>query len=74
MMDFKVGDKVVYSSAMSIYETATVKEIYIAKNAADEYIPWLILEVPFNGVIHTAQIAATPENIAKMKVSKLETV
>lgn len=70
-MDFRIGDKVVYSSAASINQPATVIDIDIAKNAADNYIPWITLEFYLDGIRHAARLAAIPSNLAMMKVKKV---
>lgn len=74
MMNFKIGDRVVYSSAASINQPATVINIDIAKNAADNYIPWITLEFYLDGIRRTARLAAIPQNLKMMKIRKLETV
>ena len=71
MMDFKIGDKVVYSSAASIDQPATVVNIDIAKNAADNYIPWITLEFELFDELRRARIAAIPTNLKMMKVKKV---
>ena len=71
MMDFKIGDKVVYSSNLSSNQPATVVNIDIAKNAAGNHIPWITLEFELFDKWRRARIAAIPTNLKMMKVRKV---
>lgn len=80
MMDFKIGDNIVYDSAAAKNLPATIVNIDIAKNAAGDHIPWITVE--FDNISYgdarypsapekaRCRLAAIPCNIKIMKIRK----
>ena len=80
MMDFRIGDNIVYDSAAALNLPAKIINIDIAKNAAGDHIPWITVE--FDNISYgdprypnapkkaSCRLAAIPSNIKIMKIRK----
>jgi hypothetical protein len=63
-----IGDRVRYESAAGTIR-GEVKSIYLAKNLANQLIPWLTIEYVsrWGGHLSTATFAGSEENLEMMK-------